>query len=43
MCMGARTLGQGLGIELAEIFLTTGFEGGRHQNRIDLITKLENN
>lgn len=43
MCMGARTLGQGLGVELAEIFLTTGFEGGRHQNRIDLITKLENN
>ena len=43
MCMGARTLGQGLGIELAEVFLTTGFEGGRHQKRIDLITKLENN
>ena len=42
MCMGARTLGQGLACELAEIFLTTGFEGGRHQRRIDLITALEN-
>ncbi len=42
MCMGARTLGQGLGVELAEIFLTTGFEGGRHQRRIDLITDIEN-
>lgn len=42
MCMGARTLGIGLGAELAEIFLTTGFEGGRHQRRIDMITELEN-
>ena len=41
MCMGARTLGNGLAAELAEIFLTTGFEGGRHQKRLDLIDKLE--
>ncbi len=43
MCMGARTLGAGLAAELAEIFLTTGFEGGRHQRRVDLITDIENN
>lgn len=43
MCMGARTIGSGLACELAEIFLTTGFEGGRHQRRIDLITDIENN
>lgn len=43
MCMGARVLGNGLAVELAEIFLTTGFEGGRHQRRIDLITDIENN
>ena len=42
MCMGARVLGNGLACELAEIFLTTGFEGGRHQRRIDLINDLEN-
>ena len=42
MCMGARTMGPGLAAELAEIFLPTGFEGGRHQRRIDLITALEN-
>ncbi len=41
MCMGARTLGVGLASELAEIFLTTGFEGGRHQRRVDLITDIE--
>lgn len=43
MCMGARVLGNGLAAELAEIFLTTGFEGGRHQRRIDLINDIENN
>lgn len=43
MCMGARTIGVGLACELAEIFLTTGFEGGRHQRRIDLIKQLESN
>ncbi|MBQ9895266.1 MAG: ribose 5-phosphate isomerase B [Ruminococcus sp.] len=42
MCMGARTMGPGLACELAEVFLTTGFEGGRHQRRVDLITAIEN-
>lgn len=41
MCLGARTLGCGVAAELAEIFLTTGFEGGRHQRRVDMITDLE--
>lgn len=43
MCIGARTLGPGLAAELAEIFLTTEFEGGRHQRRVDLIKEIENN
>lgn len=42
MCLGARTLGIGLAVELVDIFLSTEFEGGRHQRRIDLITELEN-
>lgn len=42
MCMGARTIGCGLAVELAEIFLSTEFEGGRHQRRLDLITSIEN-
>ncbi|HRR76381.1 MAG TPA: ribose 5-phosphate isomerase B [Ruminococcus sp.] len=42
MCMGARTMGPGLACELAEIFLTTPFEGGRHKRRVDLITAIEN-
>lgn len=43
MCVGARTIGIGLACELAEIFLTTDFEGGRHQRRVDLIADIENN
>ncbi len=43
MCMGARTIGIGLACELAEIFLSTDFEGGRHQRRINLIADIENN
>lgn len=41
MCLGARVLGTGLACDLAEIFLSTGFDGGRHQRRIDLIAALE--
>ncbi len=42
LCMGARTIGAGLATELAELFLTTEFEGGRHQRRVDLIADIEN-
>ena len=34
-------MGAGLACELVDLFLTTEFEGGRHQRRVDLITKLE--
>ena len=41
LCLGARVIGSGLALELADIFLETGFEGGRHQRRLDMITQLE--
>ena len=43
MCLGARTIGAGVAVELTDIFLNTPFEGGRHQRRIDLISNIENN
>lgn len=43
LCLGARVLGTGLAMELADIFLNTEFEGGRHQRRVDMITALEEN
>lgn len=42
LCMGNRVIGKGAALELVEVFLTTEFEGGRHQRRVDLITALEN-
>lgn len=42
LCMGGRVVGPGLGCELAEIFVSTEFEGGRHTGRIAKITAIEN-
>ena len=41
ICLGGRTIGPGVACELVDVFLHTGFEGGRHQQRIDKITALE--
>lgn len=42
LCMGARTIGPGLAMEIVDLFIDTEFEGGRHQRRIDLLTDIEN-
>ncbi len=41
LAMGEKVLGTGYALEIVEIFLTTEFEGGRHQKRIDKITAIE--
>jgi ribose 5-phosphate isomerase B len=41
LCMGGRILGNILAEEIVDSFLTTEFEGGRHQNRLDIISSLE--
>ena len=41
IAMGARVVGVDLGRMIAETFLTTDFEGGRHQRRIDQIMEIE--
>ena len=41
LCMGARVLGPSLACLIAQLFVETGFEGGRHQTRIDMIADLE--
>ncbi len=41
LCIGARVIGVETAKMIAETFLTTDFEGGRHQTRVDLITALE--
>lgn len=42
VCLGGRVVGVGTAVELADIFVSTEFEGGRHKNRIDKITTIEN-
>ena len=41
LSMGARVVGEGLADEIVRVWLTTDFEGGRHQRRIDQITAIE--
>lgn len=41
LAMGARVIGPELARMIAETWLTTPFEGGRHQRRVDLITAVE--
>lgn len=39
LVMGGRVIGPGLATEMLELFLDTGFEGGRHKVRIDQIDR----
>lgn len=41
LCLGGRVIGAGLACELVDIFLSTPFEGGRHQRRVNQISELE--
>lgn len=43
LAMGEKVLGVGYALEIVKIFLTTEFEGGRHQRRVDKITAIEQN
>ena len=42
LCFGARVVGQGLAIDLADAFIDAEFEGGKHQKRIDMFVDIEN-
>ncbi len=41
LSMGGRVVGTGLAEEIVTTFLTTEFEGGRHQRRVDQIMAIE--
>ena len=42
MAIGAGFTGKNMAERMAEVFLTTEFEGGRHQRRVDKMMALEN-
>ncbi len=41
LCFGARVVGEGVAMDLVDVFLSTEYEGGRHQSRVDLLTEIE--
>ena len=41
LSIGARVVGLGLAEEIVTLWLSTDFEGGRHQRRVDQISELE--
>jgi ribose 5-phosphate isomerase B len=41
LAIGGRVVGFGLADEIVALWLTTGFEGGRHQRRVDQIMEIE--
>ena len=43
LAMGGKIVGEGIAFEMVDIFLSTEFEGGRHQRRVDKITRIEEN
>lgn len=40
LVLGGRVIGPGLAAEIVRVWLTTPFEGGRHQERLELLEKL---
>jgi len=42
MCLGGRTTGPNIALEMIDLFLNTQFGGERHQRRVDKIMALEN-
>ena len=41
LALGAGVIGPNLALEIVDVWLTTDFEGGRHQRRIDKVMALE--
>lgn len=37
LCLGQRVVGEGLALDIVDIWLTTKFEGGRHERRVNMI------
>ena len=42
LCIGERVVGVGLARELIDAFVSTSFDGGRHQRRVDKVMEIEN-
>ncbi len=41
LSIGARVVGESLAVEIVDAFLDAEFEGGRHGQRVDMLTEIE--
>jgi ribose 5-phosphate isomerase B len=41
LCLGERVIGEGLALDIVDIWINAEFQGGRHQDRLDCITAVE--
>ena len=41
LCFGARVVGEGLAYDLADIFVSTDYEGGKHARRVAMLDELD--
>ena len=41
LCLGERITGCGLALDIVDEWINASFEGGRHQQRVDMINKLD--
>lgn len=41
LSMGSRVVGEGLAVKLVEAFVNTGFEGGRHTRRVNMLDEIK--
>lgn len=37
LCLGQRVIGEGLALDIVDVWLATEFEGGRHERRVNMI------
>ncbi len=42
LAMGERVLGKGVATDIVDVWLSTEFEGGRHENRVNKLMNIEN-
>ena len=40
LCLGGRTTGAGVALQILELFLTLAFDGGRHERRVEKIEQI---
>ena len=43
LAMGNRVIGQGVAFDIVDVWLSTPFEGGRHENRVKKLMEIEKN